>query len=49
MMRVEVGKPEAIETLLDLGADSTVKDKSGRTPLVVAWQYGQTDRHNEYL
>jgi ankyrin repeat protein len=37
------GESDAGEFLLQLDADSTIKDDFGRTPLIVAWQYGQTE------
>lgn len=37
------GRPEAIETFLELSADPTIKDSFDRTPLVLAWQYGETE------
>jgi ankyrin repeat protein len=36
-----LGQLEAAETLRDLGADFAALDSFGRTPFVVAWQYGQ--------
>ena len=32
--------PEVVEALLEFGADHTIKDNFGRSPLQVAWQFG---------
>jgi len=36
------GKRGAARLLLELGADPSIKDSYGRTPSIVAWQYGHT-------
>lgn len=38
----KTGKSENVEALLALKADYTVKDRHGRTPLIVAWQNGHS-------
>jgi ankyrin repeat protein len=38
-----MGKVKAVEALVELGADLTVKDSKGRTPLDAAERAGRTD------